>query len=143
MVSAFQVPRSLVSSIPDCRSYHFPSLFLQSNNDSADTTAFNPTDPGMREMLSIATLNSRVKFNRTDVPFTQREILGDATETGLAKFAAKYAGDYDKVFAQHPQVFQIPFNSTNKWALVVVSTGYTILMLLIESVRYCFLIHCG
>lgn len=75
----------------------------------------------MREMLSIATLNSRVKFNRFDVPFAEREILGDATETGLAKFAARFVGDYDQVVDEHSKVFEIPFNSTNKWALVVVS----------------------
>ena len=74
----------------------------------------------MRDMLSIATLNSRVKFNRTDIPFAEREILGDATETGLAKFAAKFVGDYDKVVDTHSKAFEIPFNSTNKWALVIV-----------------------
>jgi len=74
----------------------------------------------MDEMLSIAALNSRVKFNRTDVPFSERDILGDATETGLAKFAARFVDDYDKVVERYPKVFEIPFNSTNKWALVVV-----------------------
>lgn len=74
----------------------------------------------MDEMLSIASLNSRVKFNRTDVPFSEREILGDATETGLAKFSARFVDDYDKVVERHPKMFEIPFNSTNKWALVVV-----------------------
>ncbi|KAF8320135.1 aminophospholipid-transporting P-type ATPase [Clavulina sp. PMI_390] len=93
---------------------------FQSNNDSDDTLTFNPDHDGMKEMLSIALLNSRVKFNRTDVPFSEREILGDATETGLAKFAARFAGDYDKAIEANPKVFEIPFNSTNKWALVVV-----------------------
>ncbi len=106
----------------------------------------------MREMIDVAALNSRVKFNRTDVPFEQREILGDATETGLAKFAARWLvtlsssrGDesegsekaeiekvdedslapldqgYDLFVKGHQKVFEIPFNSVNKWALVVVS----------------------
>jgi len=74
----------------------------------------------MEEVLSIAVLNSRVKFNRTDVPFSERKILGDATETGLAKFAARFVDDYDKALERHPKVFEIPFNATNKWALVVV-----------------------
>jgi sodium/potassium-transporting ATPase subunit alpha len=79
----------------------------------------------MSEMLSIASLNSRVKFNRTDVPFSEREILGDATETGLAKFSARFVDDYDKVVECYPKVFEIPFNSTNKWALVVVCFTYS------------------
>lgn len=72
---------------------------FQSNNDASDTTAFSPDEPGMREVLNITTLNSRVKFNRTDVPFTEREILGDATETGLAKFSQRWVGDYDGAVA--------------------------------------------
>lgn len=75
----------------------------------------------MREMVHIAALNSRIKFDKTDVPFERREILGDATETGLTRFAGKYIEDYDKLHVEHPQVFTIPFNSTNKWALVIVS----------------------
>ncbi|CDO77175.1 hypothetical protein BN946_scf184675.g7 [Trametes cinnabarina] len=38
-------------------------------------------------MVDIAALNSHVKFDRTDLPFDQRKILGDATETGLIRFA--------------------------------------------------------
>ena len=77
----------------------------------------------MREMVDIAALNSRVKFDKTDIPFEKREILGDATETGLARFAGKYLENYDELHAQHPKVFEVPFNSTNKWALVIVSAA--------------------
>ena len=72
-------------------------------------------------MVDICALNSRIKFNRTDVPFDQREILGDATETGLARFAGKAINDYDNHQSSHPKVFEVPFNSANKWALVIVS----------------------
>ena len=75
----------------------------------------------MRETVDIAALNSRVKFDRTDVPFDQRAILGDATETGLIRFAGRYLRDFDEHQKKHPKVFEIPFNSTNKWALVIVS----------------------
>lgn len=74
----------------------------------------------MMEMVNIAALNSRVKFDKLDVPFAQRQILGDATETGLARFAGKQLQDYDAHHAQHPKVFEVPFNSTNKWALTIV-----------------------
>ena len=93
---------------------------FQSNNDSSDTEVFNINAPGMREMVDIAALNSRVKFDKTDVPFDQRQILGDATETGLTRFAGRQITDYDGLHKQHPKVFEIPFNSSNKWALVVV-----------------------
>lgn len=124
---------------------------FQSNNDALDIETFHPTQSGMREMIDVSALNSRVKFNRTDVPFEERDILGDATETGLAKFAARWLGGlsprdgsegdeekaeiekasdsddsapvdqgYDAFVKGHQKVFEIPFNSVNKWALVVV-----------------------
>jgi sodium/potassium-transporting ATPase subunit alpha len=75
----------------------------------------------MREMVDIASLNSRVKFDKTDVPFAERAILGDATETGLIRFAGRYIPDYDEHQRKFPKVFEVPFNSSNKWALVIVS----------------------
>lgn len=75
----------------------------------------------MNEMLSIATLNSRIKFDKTDIPFAQREIMGDATETGLSRFAGRYVEDYDTYIKMFPKMFEVPFNSTNKWALTLVS----------------------
>ena len=94
---------------------------FQSNNDSETTETFSLEAPGMREMVDIAALNSHVKFDKTDIPFEQRKILGDATETGLIRFAGKYIADYDCYQKQHPRAFEIPFNSSNKWALVIVS----------------------
>lgn len=96
-------------------------LRSKSNNDNEETAAFSIDAPGMRETVDIAALNSRIKFDKTDVPFDQRQILGDATETGLTRFAGRYVSDYDEHLKKHPKVFEIPFNSTNKWALVIVS----------------------
>ncbi|KAI0956666.1 hypothetical protein AcW1_005290 [Taiwanofungus camphoratus] len=92
---------------------------FQSNNDSETTAVFSVDAPGMREIIDIAALNSRVKFDKTDVPFDQRTILGDATETGLTRFAGRYITSYDELHKRHPKVFEIPFNSSNKWALVI------------------------
>ncbi|KAF8579449.1 aminophospholipid-transporting P-type ATPase [Ramaria rubella] len=93
---------------------------FQSNNDSEETETFSMTTPGMTEMIDISALNSKIKFDKPDIPFEQREILGDATETGLARFAGRQLPDYDAHLKNHPKVFEVPFNSTNKWALVIV-----------------------
>lgn len=62
---------------------------------------------GMTEIVNIAALNSRIKFDRIDVPFEQRNILGDATETGLARFSGRYLkSDYDEHVKNHPKVFE-------------------------------------
>ncbi|KII89378.1 hypothetical protein PLICRDRAFT_109244 [Plicaturopsis crispa FD-325 SS-3] len=97
---------------------------FQSNNDDQDTEKFSIEAPGMCEMVDIAALNSRVKFDKTDVPFDQREILGDATETGLTRFAGRQLPQYDEHQKRFPKVFEIPFNSTNKWALVILNKAH-------------------
>ncbi|EJU00784.1 aminophospholipid-transporting P-type ATPase [Dacryopinax primogenitus] len=97
---------------------------FQSNNDAADTLPFDIKASGMRDIINIAVLNSKIKFDRTDVPFDQREILGDATETGLTRFAGRNEPSYDKMREVHEKVFEIPFNSENKWALVIVNMNH-------------------
>jgi sodium/potassium-transporting ATPase subunit alpha len=90
--------------------------------------SYTPTAPGISSLVDIATLNSKIKFDKMDVPFGQREILGDATETGLARWAGRALDDdnnsYDGHVKGHKKVFEVPFNSTNKWALVIVSGFY-------------------
>ena len=57
--------------------------------------------------MDISTLNSRVKFDRTDVPFDQRQILGDATESGLTRFAGRHlTTDYEVYVKGCPKVFE-------------------------------------
>lgn len=94
---------------------------FQSNNDEQDTETFSLDAPGMDELVATAALNSRIKFNNTDVEFSRREIMGDATETGLARFAGRSLSDYDAYLREFPKVFEVPFNSMNKWALVIVN----------------------
>ncbi|KAF5373122.1 hypothetical protein D9758_001480 [Tetrapyrgos nigripes] len=95
---------------------------FQSNNDDQETEPFSMEVPGMREMVDTAALNSRVKFDKTDLPFSERQILGDATETGLTRFAGRCLdSEYDAHIKKFPKVFEVPFNSTNKWALVILN----------------------
>lgn len=76
--------------------------------------------PGAKEIMNICTLNSRAKFDRVDIPVSQRQILGDATETGLVRFAGEHFGkQFDSLPDQFPKVFEIPFNSENKWAMTI------------------------
>lgn len=79
----------------------------QSNNDDEATARFTIEAPGMKEMVDISALSSRVKFDKTDVPFDQRVILGDATETGLTRFAGRSLGsNYDAHLKNFAKVFE-------------------------------------
>ncbi|KAJ2315026.1 hypothetical protein H4R23_000298 [Coemansia sp. Cherry 401B] len=76
--------------------------------------------PGIRDILYSSTLCCSVKFDRTDVAMDKRQLLGDATESGLVRFAAaRLPRDFDATQAEHKKVFEIPFNSANKWMLSV------------------------
>jgi sodium/potassium-transporting ATPase subunit alpha len=80
---------------------------FQSNNDDQTTLPFSMDATGMQEIVDIAALNSRVKFDKTDIPFDQRAILGDATETGLTRFAGRHLKmDYDSHAKNHRKVFE-------------------------------------
>ncbi|KAG2020923.1 calcium-transporting ATPase [Coprinopsis cinerea AmutBmut pab1-1] len=90
---------------------------FQSHNDEK---SFSIKAPGMQQLVDNAALNSRIKFDRTDVPLDQRVIMGDATETGLLRFAGRQiTEDYESFVGRYPKVFEVPFNSTNKWALSI------------------------
>jgi sodium/potassium-transporting ATPase subunit alpha len=73
---------------------------------------------GIKEIALISALNSRAKFDRTDVPIPERQILGDATETGLTRFASQHP-DFDELEQNFPKVFEIPFNSETKLAISI------------------------
>jgi len=80
---------------------------------------FDANSPGIPEVLSIAALCSRAKFDRTDVPIQERQVLGDATESGLTRFAAANISNFDEMNDLYPKVFEVPFNSENKWAMTI------------------------
>ncbi|CEJ89667.1 hypothetical protein VHEMI05495 [[Torrubiella] hemipterigena] len=75
--------------------------------------------PGIPDMLHTFALCSRAKFDRTDVPIKEREVLGDATESGLLRYAAEQLDDFDNLATTYPKVFELPFNSDTKWHMSI------------------------
>ncbi|KAF9174778.1 hypothetical protein BGX21_009213 [Mortierella sp. AD011] len=92
------------------------SAFRSAANDGSP---FDASSPGIPEVLAIASLCTRAKFDRTDVPMQERQVLGDATESGLMRFAAANISNYDDLGDLYPKVFEVPFNSENKWAMTI------------------------
>lgn len=74
---------------------------------------------GVQNVVYIAALCSRAKFDRMDVPIKDRQILGDATETGLTRYAAIQVDDFDSLGAKYPKVFELPFSSDTKWHMSI------------------------
>ncbi|KAI3641016.1 hypothetical protein MIR68_001894 [Amoeboaphelidium protococcarum] len=84
-----------------------------------DFKQFSLDVKSLNDLSMICYLCSKARFDATDVPLKQRSVIGDATESGLFLFAANTLPDSDTLAEQYPKVFEIPFNSTNKWHLSI------------------------
>ncbi|KAJ3237801.1 hypothetical protein HDU81_008904 [Chytriomyces hyalinus] len=90
------------------------------SDESRSCIPFDQNDSdAAKELLYITALNPTAKFTSHEGPIATREVLGDATEAGLVRFAATKLPTYDGAQDQFPKVFEIPFNSTNKWAMTI------------------------
>ncbi|RKP17122.1 hypothetical protein ROZALSC1DRAFT_16731, partial [Rozella allomycis CSF55] len=75
--------------------------------------------PNLKELTEISCLCSKARFDESDSsPIEKRRIIGDATETGLMRYAVSHV-KVEELQSQHPKVFEIPFNSSNKWHMTV------------------------
>ncbi|KAL6750151.1 Na+/K+-ATPase alpha subunit [Haematococcus lacustris] len=86
----------------------------------------------LTRLVTIATVCNKARFLKAEegaegavVPLTgygaqldQRKVAGDATDIGLLRYCDRLAPEH-LVRAAYPPLFTIPFNSANKWSLVV------------------------
>ncbi|KAK4186973.1 putative type IIC NA+/K+/H+-transporting ATPase [Podospora australis] len=94
-------------------------LYEASHGAMQEKNIASPSMPGVMDILHISALCSRAKFDRTDVPVSQREIMGDATESGLVRYAGDQLKDFDSLADQYPKVFELPFSSETKWHMSI------------------------
>jgi sodium/potassium-transporting ATPase subunit alpha len=94
---------------------------LRKQNEQVNKNEFN----SLRSLLDVMGLNSRVVLERKSDkdPF---QPAGDATEVGIYKFCAiaissAFGGsrDIEDYRRRHEKIFEVPFNSSNKWQLSV------------------------
>ncbi|KAK0713196.1 hypothetical protein B0T26DRAFT_753337 [Lasiosphaeria miniovina] len=94
-------------------------LYETSRGAVEEKSIAGPEKPGVNEILHISALCSRAKFDRADVPVKEREILGDATESGLMRYAADQLDNIDAIGQKYPKVFELPFTSDTKWHMSI------------------------
>jgi len=94
-------------------------------NFSAETGPAAPL--AMKALHVIARLCNEAKFDDTGIslPIEERTIKGNATDAAVLRFAESLSlpsigVNSDTLRASHTKVFEIPFNSRNKWMLSVV-----------------------
>eukprot|EP00004_Rigifila_ramosa_P028075 TRINITY_DN940_c0_g1_i4.p1 TRINITY_DN940_c0_g1~~TRINITY_DN940_c0_g1_i4.p1 ORF type:complete len:1037 (+),score=262.23 TRINITY_DN940_c0_g1_i4:38-3112(+) len=94
---------------------------------STQVAEFDPASPTYLALRRVAILCNRAVFRKdgeqTDAefeaqPIDQRKTIGDASETGIIKFCQKQI-DIMQFREQHPKLFEIPFNSINKFQVSV------------------------
>ncbi|XP_015608026.1 sodium/potassium-transporting ATPase subunit alpha-B [Cephus cinctus] len=77
--------------------------------------------PDFNVLIKDATLCLRAEFKSEPdqrVPIEQREVLGDASETGILKFCEQI--HYTSKFrSTHPKVAELPFNSASKYQMSI------------------------
>ncbi|EGG16113.1 P-type ATPase [Cavenderia fasciculata] len=83
----------------------------------------NKESKTFKELFKIAALCSRTVFDRSDpnwdsTPIQQRNTIGDASESALLKFCEQVE-NVEGYRRHYPKIFEIPFNSVNKWQLSV------------------------
>lgn len=95
------------------------ALYEASASAGSEKEVAGLENPGVIDILHTFALCSRAKFDRTDVPIKEREILGDATESGLIRYAAERLNNFDSLATEYPKVFELPFNSDTKWHMTI------------------------
>lgn len=88
--------------------------------DVYNNLASDNADAGIRRLHQAATLCNDATFDPSTIhlPVASRTIQGNATDGAVLRFAAGASTGSEK--AQPPmKVFQIPFNSKNKWMLTM------------------------
>ncbi|KAI9326359.1 E1-E2 ATPase-domain-containing protein [Zopfochytrium polystomum] len=79
----------------------------------------NLSTSGVSNLLHICATCTRAKFESNVGKPVDRNIVGDATDKGLLKFAAAKLVNVDKLTAQFPKVFEVPFTSDTKTHLTI------------------------
>nr|CAD7266652.1 unnamed protein product [Timema shepardi] len=83
------------------------------------------TDKGFTTLTQCATLCNKAEFKpgQKNVPIIKREVNGDASESALLKFTEQYVGDVMGKRKMNKKVYEIPFNSSNKYHVSIHESG--------------------
>ncbi|TPX60133.1 hypothetical protein PhCBS80983_g01998 [Powellomyces hirtus] len=98
---------------------YFAQSMSESSVEAQEAKTLDMDAPGANEIVHIAALCSRARFESTEGPIAERPVLGDATETGLLRHAAAKIPEFDGIYDRYTKVLEIPFNSDNKWAMTI------------------------
>ncbi|XP_027765945.1 potassium-transporting ATPase alpha chain 1-like, partial [Empidonax traillii] len=113
-------------------------LWFDNQIHEADTTedqsgqSFDQSSATWTMLSRVIALCNRAQFKpgQDDVPVAKRDVIGDASETALLKFAEVTVGPVEAARGRHPKVAELPFNSSNKFQVSVHEAGEQQLLVL-------------
>ncbi|KAJ3285625.1 hypothetical protein HK104_009401 [Borealophlyctis nickersoniae] len=80
--------------------------------------------PALGELHLVARLCNDAVFVESEGPVDSRKVNGDPTDTAILRFTESFP-EIQSIITTHDKLFQIPFNSKNKWMLTVVRSTTT------------------
>ncbi|KYQ89383.1 P-type ATPase [Tieghemostelium lacteum] len=97
---------------------------IYSCNSLTASNYYNRNSETFKNIFMVSALCSRTVFDKAsmDLPIQQRKTLGDASESALLKFCEQIQS-VEAYRERYPKIFEIPFNSVNKWQLSIHSDG--------------------
>ncbi|KAJ3181454.1 hypothetical protein HDU87_001062 [Geranomyces variabilis] len=98
---------------------YYAQPMSESSTEAQEAKTLDMTNAAVDEIVHIAALCSRARFETMEGSVAERPILGDATETGLLRHAAGKLPEFDGIYDRYAKVLEIPFNSENKWAMTI------------------------
>ncbi|ODN05419.1 Sodium/potassium-transporting ATPase subunit alpha [Orchesella cincta] len=82
---------------------------------------FEKDESGFISLARVATLCSRAKIlpDQDNIPIAERKVNGDASESAIIRYMAQMIGNIEDYQEKRKKIFEVPFNSVNKWQLSI------------------------
>lgn len=99
---------------------------IASVKDNDIINKYDINAPSFSNLLRVATLCSRAEFDHNEVlqniPIDKRTVYGDASETAILRLC-EGIHSVEKARDLNPKLFEIPFNSANKYQISIHTVG--------------------
>ncbi|OUC44714.1 Na,H/K antiporter P-type ATPase, alpha subunit [Trichinella nativa] len=97
------------------------NTMLADTSEHQTQAKYDLSQPTFRALLRVAGICNRAEFkaNQDLVPVLKRECTGDASDIALMKFVELAEGDVSELRDRNRKICEIPFNSTNKFAVSI------------------------
>ncbi|VDO99851.1 unnamed protein product [Soboliphyme baturini] len=97
------------------------NIMLADTSEHQEQAAYDLSQPTFMALMRIAALCNRAEFKNPQdtMPVLKRECTGDASDIAIMKFAELAVGDVGDWRKRCPKACEIPFNSTNKFAVTI------------------------